>query len=288
MASPVERPLVVNADDLGLHPDINRGIERAHTEGIVGSASLAAVGQAFDDALEICRRNPRLDVGVHLTLVGERPLSDPTQLGRLVTANGAFAAGYSALVPRVLSGAVSQAAVLRELSAQVERVVQAGIRPSHIDGHQHVHLLPRVWPVVMELARRFSIPWIRVPRFRPVGEGSPRALVTAFRVGLNTLQGWRRSGLGSHRSPDQTPALGLSGHLSAENILHALRGSPSGIVAELVTHPGIGSPELKARYDWGFDWTGETDALTDPSLRSAVRDAGFRLTTFADLASQGA
>lgn len=285
MTSGADRPLVVNADDLGLHPDINRGIERAHTEGIVGSASFAAVGEAFDDALEICRRNPSLDIGVHLTLVAERPLSDPERLGRLVTPEGTFAAGYAPLLLRVLSGAVSQAAVRRELTAQVERVVGAGIRPSHLDGHQHVHLLPRVWPVVLELAQRFSIPWIRVPRFGPATEGSPSPFVSTFRIGLNVLQAWRRSGLGARRSPDRTPALGHSGHLSTENILNAVQGLPTGIVAELVAHPGINSPELEAHYQWGFDWTGEADALTDPGLRSGLQDAGFRLTTFAELAS---
>ena len=167
----------------------------------------------------------------------------------MVLRDGTFPAGYADLVPRVLSGAISQAAIRRELSAQVERVVEAGIHPSHIDGHQHVHLLPRVWPVVLELAKRFSIPWIRIPKFRPVAEGSPSAYVTGFRLGLNTLQSWRRTGLGSRRSPDLTPALGLSGHLATETILHAVRGLPSGTVAELVTHPGISSsqPEVPLR-----------------------------------------
>ena len=285
MAVSAERVLVVNADDLGLHLDINRGIERAHGEGIVRSASLSAAGDAFDDALELCRRNPELDVGVHLTLVEERPLTDPERLGRLVTAEGRFVSGYGVLVPRMISGAVSEEAVRRELTAQVERVIEAGIRPSHLDGHQHVHLLPRVWPVVTDLARRHSIPWIRVPRFRPVNAGSPSFVVTALRCVMNVLQRRRRHSLSVGRSPDATPALGFSGHLTADRILRDLDRIPSGLVSELVTHPGVQSPELEASYDWGFDWDRETAALTDPSLRASLEDAGFRLTTFAELAS---
>ena len=285
MAVSSERLLVVNADDLGLHLDINRGIEMAHGDGIVRSASLSAAGNAFDDALELCRRNPELDVGVHLTLVEEQPLTDPERLGRLVTAEGRFVSGYAALVPRMISGAVSVEAVRRELSAQVERVIKAGIRPSHLDGHQHVHLLPRVWPVVMDLARRHSIPWIRVPRFRPVNAGSPSFVVTALRCVMNVLQRRRKHSLSVGRSPDATPALGFSGHLTADRILRALDRIPSGLVSELVTHPGVRSPELEASYDWGFDWDRETAALTDPGLRASLEDAGFRLTTFAELAS---
>jgi predicted glycoside hydrolase/deacetylase ChbG (UPF0249 family) len=284
VAGEPDRLLVVNADDLGLHPDINRGIERAHSEGMVGSTSISAVGEAFDDAVEVCRRHPSLDVGVHLTLVEERPLSKPANLGPLVGSDGNFPGGYGDLVPRVLSGAVSVAAVRRELTAQVERVVQAGLRPSHIDGHQHVHILPRVWPVVLELAERFSIPWIRIPRFEPLAEGRPSVVVTAFRFGLNVLQSWRRrGGPGAPRSPDLTPALGFAGHLSAERILRALQHAPTGAIAELVTHPGVTSPELEARYRWGFDWSGESDALTDPELKLALQNAGFRLTTFSAL-----
>ena len=285
MAVSSERVLVVNADDLGLHLDINRGIERAHGEGIVTSASLSATGDAFDDALELCRRNPELDVGVHLTLVEERPLTDPERLGRLVTAEGRFVSGHGALVPRMISGAVSKEAVRRELTAQVERVIEAGIRPSHLDGHQHVHLLPRVWPVVMDLARRHSIPWIRVPRFRPVTAGNPSFVVTALRCGMNVLQRRRRRSLSVGRSPDVTPALGFSGHLTIDRILRGLDHIPSGLVSELVTHPGVQSPGLEASYRWGFDWDRETAALTNPSLRASLEDAGFRLTTFAELAS---
>ena len=285
MAVSSERLLVVNADDLGLHLDINRGIEMAHGDGIVRSASLSAAGDAFDAALELCRRNPELDVGVHLTLVEEQPLTDPGRLGRLVTAEGRFVSGYAALVPRMISGAVSEEAVRRELSAQVERVIEAGIRSSHLDGHQHVHLLPRVWPVVMDLARRHSIPWIRVPRFRPVSAGSPSFVVTALRCVMNVLQRRRKHSLSIGRSPDATPALGFSGHLTADRILRHLDRIPSGLVSELVTHPGVQSPELEASYDWGFDWDRETAALTDPSLGASLEEAGFRLTTFAELAS---
>jgi len=285
VAASSERLLLVNADDLGLHLDINRGIERAHREGIVRSASLSAAGDAFEDALELCRRNPELDVGVHLTLVEERPLTDPERLGRLVTTEGRFVSGYAALFPRMISGAVSEEAVRRELTAQVERVIEAGIRPSHLDAHQHVHLLPRVWPVVTDLARRHSIPWIRVPRFWPVNAGSPSLGVTALRCAMNVLQHQRRRSLSDGRSPDATPALGFAGHLTRDRILRDLDRIPAGLVSELVTHPGVQSPELEASYGWGFDWDGETAALTDPNLRAALEDAGFRLTTFAELAS---
>ncbi|MSR20776.1 MAG: ChbG/HpnK family deacetylase [Gemmatimonadetes bacterium] len=277
------RTLIVNADDLGLHPDIDRGIEAAHREGIVTSASISAVGSSFEQAVELCRRNPRLDVGVHLTLVGERPLTDPRRLGDLVTKDGRFVDSHPALVSRALTLRLDRGAVARELGAQVERVVDAGIRPTHLDGHQHVHLLPGVWPVVVELARKHGIRWVRVPAFVPVTAGHPGAAGLALRSGLNVLQRVRRGALGALRCADATPALGMSGHLTVDRILEGLAAVPDGAVAELVAHPGVTTPALRARYDWGYDWSGETAALSNPALREAIAARGFALRSFAEL-----
>ena len=279
------RTLIVNADDLGLHADIDRGIETAHREGIVGCASISAVGSSFDNAVDVCRRNSRLDVGVHLTLVGERPLTDPSGLGELVTAEGRFVEAHPALVARILTGRIGRDAVRRELEAQVDRVERAGLRPTHLDGHQHVHLLPSVWPIVVELARAHGIGWVRVPGFAPMCEGGPVPSVMALRFGLNGLRRLRRTALAPLRSADTTPALGESGHLTIERILRGLARVPTGAVAELVTHPGVTTPALQSRYDWGYDWTGETAALSDPALRRTIEDQGFDLRRFADLAA---
>jgi predicted glycoside hydrolase/deacetylase ChbG (UPF0249 family) len=279
------RILVVNADDLGLHPDIDRGIEEAHREGIVTSASISAVGASFEGAVELCHRNPRLDVGVHLTLVGERPLADPSVLGGLVTAEGSLPHAHPALTARALAGLLRRDAVERELAAQVDRVNRAGLSPSHLDAHQHVHLLPRVWPVVIELAKAHGIRWVRVPVFAPSWAGRPGTTRLVLRLGMNALASLRRASLGALRSADSTPALGQSGRLTPEVILRALRRVPPGALAELVTHPGVTTPALRARYDWGYDWSGETTALRDPELRRSLERDGFELRGFADLAS---
>ena len=279
------RVLIVNADDLGLHEDINRGIETAHVDGIVTSASLSAVGEAFEHAITVCRTCPELDIGVHLTLVEEHPLTDPSALGGLVNKSGRFPESHTGLVARSLSGRVSRTAVRRELTAQVEKVLEAGIRPTHLDAHQHVHLLPGIWPVVVALAVEYGIPWLRMPRFSPIGVGAPSPVLAALRVGMNTLQGIRRSSLGTLRAPDATPALGLSGHLTTDAILAALHDAPQGSISELVTHPGVTTPSLEDRYRWGYDWSGETAALTDPTLRETLHGSGFALHSFSGVAA---
>jgi predicted glycoside hydrolase/deacetylase ChbG (UPF0249 family) len=221
---------------------------------------------------------------VHLTLVGERPLSDPASLGDLVTPSGRFVDRHTALVARSLARRLDRRALLRELEAQIDRVERTGIRPSHLDGHQHVHLLPGIWPIAVELARRHGIRWVRLPAFRPLMNGAGPIQV-GLRWGLNVLQRRRKAMLRGLRSAHVTPALAESGHLDAERIMRALERVPAGAVAELVTHPGSSTGALEARYDWGYDWSGETAALTDHRLRSAIDTAGFELRRFSDLAA---
>lgn len=277
--------LVVNADDLGLHADVNRGIERAHREGIVTSASFSVVGEAFDDGVATCYRCPELDIGLHLTLVEEHPLSPPESLGRLVGPDGRFLDDHSALLGHILTGRVTRAAVRNEFEAQFARLVNAGIRPSHVDAHQHIHLLPVIWPAIVGLAIEHGILWVRVPRFHPVAEGAPSRKVLLLRSGLNVLQRVRRISLSPLRSPDSMPALGHSGHLTTDRILRGLSASRRGGIMELVAHPGVTSESLLERYRWGYDWSGETEALTDPELRTSIEREGYLLRTFADLAA---
>src|SRR5687768_4367037 len=118
MAGSMGRPrLIVTADDVGLHPGMTEGAIRAHREGIVTACSVVANGAAFEDAVSRLREVPSLEVGVHLALVEERPL---TVLR--------FPKKYTSFVPLYLSRVISLAAIESELRAQIERVVTSGLR----------------------------------------------------------------------------------------------------------------------------------------------------------------
>ena len=80
--------LIVHADDLGLSEKTNEGILKAYRDGIVTSASIMANGTAFEHAVEICRENRPLDVGVHLTLVEELPVISREQVSSMVDRQG--------------------------------------------------------------------------------------------------------------------------------------------------------------------------------------------------------
>lgn len=269
--------LIVTADDVGLHPGMTRGALAAHDGGIVTAVSVSPNGRDFEAAVELLRDRPKLDVGAHLSLVGERPLSPPRAIPSLVGADGRLHAKYPAFAARYALGRIRAADLETELRAQVERLLATGLRVVHLNSHQHLHLLPRVFDAVLKLAQEHGIPAVRIPN-EPEAGLSPRGLQLAV---LNAL-GRRARLRGQNISPDRTIGILAAGHLTAATLRRCLAHVAEG-VTELVCHPGLDGAELARIYDWGYGWDEETAALSDPDLPGLLRERGVSLTTFSDL-----
>ena len=143
--------LVVNADDFGFTPDVNRGIVAAHRDGILTASTLMANGAAFDDAVRLARDTPSLDVGCHLVLISGRSALPPH----------APLPATAAELLRAL--ATRRIRVYDELAAQVRKILSAGIEATHLDTHKHTHLAPPVLDAVARIAEEFDIRWVRRP-----------------------------------------------------------------------------------------------------------------------------
>lgn len=267
--------LVVNADDFGFTPDVNEGILRSHLEGIVRSTSLMANGPAFEHAVRIAQKHPSLGVGCHLTLVqGESVASPGTQLPRSAS--------------RLLASPPTLQKALRELQAQIEALLDHGIRPSHLDTHQHVHLLPVVLEAVATLADRFRIPWIRKPFDTPLG------MAPVLRAGLAlAIRPWRipfeeRLHRARCRTTDYFAGFVGTGAMDSRWLVALLAGLPGGI-GELMCHPGICGPELqRAHTRLKQSREIEMRALCSDEVRRAVAEHGIELLSYRDLAADAA
>lgn len=249
--------LIVTADDVGLHPGMTAGAIRAHREGIVTACSIVANGVAFDDAVARLRDVPSLEVGVHLALVEERPLTAIR-----------FPKKYTSFVPLYLARLIPISAIERELRAQLERVLATGLRVTHLNSHQHLHLLPRVFALVVRLAREYGIGYVRIVDDHG-GTARPLSMRALSALGRRA----RIAGL----TNDRTIGVSIAGHLhDVVPLLEHVEG-----VTELVTHPGVGV----SGYAWGYGWERETAALCDPRLREALATRGIELiapaTTYA-------
>jgi predicted glycoside hydrolase/deacetylase ChbG (UPF0249 family) len=285
--SPLSRQLVVNADDFGISRGVNRGIVEAHRKGLVTSASLMPNLPSAEDALTRAAICPDLGLGLHLTLTAGRPLSPPDLVPTLVDTDGRFFV-LGTLLSRLSLGQVRADDLARELTAQVEWALRRGVRPSHLDSHHHVHVHPRVAPVVIGLARQHGIGWVRCP---VEGGPSPALLglppkdaartLAISTFGLVTRILVRRAGL---RTTRQFRGIGLGMGFATPGLLDTLDRLPPGLT-ELMTHPGNPDEELARLTVFAEGRDRELAALTAPPARELVRRRRIRLTSFAWLGS---
>jgi predicted glycoside hydrolase/deacetylase ChbG (UPF0249 family) len=271
--------LIVNADDYALTKGVSRAILRAHRDGIVTSTSVLAIGPAFEHTVPALRDTADIGVGAHLAAVGEDPpLLSAREIPTLVDRRGHLPMSWRQLLPRVLARRVDLDDLRREFAAQLARLTGAGLRLTHVDSHQHVHLWPSIGEVVLDVAADAGIDRVRIIRSTarsPIG-------VTVRRFGRAFEQRASARGI-AH--PVTATGLDEAGTLALPRLLEAIErlGRSGAASAELAAHPGeAGDPDL-TRYEWGYAWEHELAALTDPAVKQAVADAGFGLGSYADL-----
>jgi chitin disaccharide deacetylase len=248
----VKPHLIVTADDVALDRSMTEGAIRAHRDGIVTACSIVANGLHFNEAVAQLRAVPRLEVGIHLALVEERSLTTgslmPRNYARWLLSRG---------------GPDPE----REMRAQIEKVLGAGLNVTHVNGHQHLHMWPSLFRIVERLAKEYHIPYIRRVDDRGGRAGKLR------RASMGVLN---RLGRRAHGKNDRTIGVAEAGHLTAERIIELLDEVGDG-VTELVTHPGAGVPRYYAH--WRYEWDAETAALCDPRVRAAIEKRHIKLAS---------
>jgi hopanoid biosynthesis associated protein HpnK len=270
----VKRLLVV-ADDLGLTPGVNAGIATAFREGILTSASLLTNTRHFGDTVSLARSLAGLKVGIHLTLVGGPPVLQAAQVPSLAGSDGLFRRSWRRFLPAWWAGRIRQDEVQAEWRAQISRAVQAGIRPTHLDSHQHLHVLPELWRITLQLAAEFHIPRVRLPR--EVADDAP-ATPLARRLVRRALARLCPAppNDGPVRCCEHFFGISETGRLDEAALRAVLRRIPDGW-SELIAHPGIPDAELRHDYPWGYRWQEEARALASPGAREELDQQGITL-----------
>lgn len=144
--------LKIIADDFGLHKSINDGIVFLLKENKIQGASLMPNGEEFDDAVKQSLSNQFSNIGIHLNLVEQKSVI----LGKPMPKN------HRIFFIKYILGLIKFDFIQRELEAQILKVIQVGIKPAFINGNQHLHLLPGIIGIVIKLAQKYQIPYIRI------------------------------------------------------------------------------------------------------------------------------
>lgn len=180
------RQLALHADDLGMNRAVNDGILRGFRDGLLTSTSVLsnaphaaealprwkqleadrAAGSLPSQAARSKLGDPacQFDLGVHLNLTQGRPLTADRFPAELLDTQGRFPSVFSLFARLWRTGDKFQSAIRDEWQRQIEFVCDGGIRPTHLNGHQYVEMLPIARNIVPELLQRFGIATVRVAR----------------------------------------------------------------------------------------------------------------------------
>lgn len=248
--------LIVNADDFGYTESISAGILRAHRDGIVTATTLMTSAPDTRGAATLARANPSLDVGVHLVVTFDRPLTDVELVRTLVDKDGRFFRPIE-----LLSRQIDPGEALVEYRAQYRKARELlGREPTHVDSHHWVHDHPALEWAIGELARETGA------AARIHSDGQHDRL--------------RARGV---RTPDHfAREFQYEGKVGVDSLLALLeRIARQTGVTELMCHPGEPDEGLAKRSGYARERQTELATLTDPRVRAAVKDLGITLATFA-------
>lgn len=286
------RRLIINADDFGLTPGVNRGILDCHRKGIVTATTLMANSRAFDDAVRTTRAEPGLDVGCHIVLVNGEPLVPRELVPTLVTGDGNFRESIIDLAGAAFSGAINRVEIAAEATAQIRKLQQAGVNVSHIDTHKHAHMFPRILDAALNAAQACDVRAIRNP-YAPVQPLRLTALAkrpwlwTRYtetkllrRLGARFRQRIESEGM---VTTDGTFGIVSTGALDLDLFRAVIGCIPDG-TWEFVCHPGYKDTELETvRTRLRGSRPRELEVLTSAEARVFLEEQGIELISYRDL-----
>lgn len=248
--------LIINADDFGLSPGVNKGIIEAYQAGGISSTTLMVNMPCFADAVRLASLHPELGVGLHVNLTYGRPVSDPKLIPSLVQADGRFHP-ISQTCNRELRD------IEIELSAQWNRFIASGLRPTHLDAHHHLHqIFPEVYEAMARLATKENIA-MRRPQL-PHGE-SGNAAPLPLTTNLVLLDSYDADN-------------GL------QKLLHYLHNLPDGST-EIMCHPGYVDEWLRVISKLTQERESELIVFRNPVVNETIQAHGIRLIHYGLLGS---
>jgi len=271
--------LIVNADDYGYFPCVSQGIVEAAQAGVVSATGLIANGPDLGRQIPWLRGLERLDLGVHLNLTSRHPLTQ-AMAEKLAASGGQFPAAF-AMAGQILAGRIGLRVVRDEWRAQIETLLGHGLRLVFLNSHEHIHMLPSLFPVAQELASEYRIPHIRLTRAEwlpPFGFSSVlRSLL------LHTMEAVNRLRSGASSEP-LFIGLGRSGKLDLEYLQTIFARMRPGRAYELMCHPGRFDPaQISDRKLLAYhDWESELALLTGPRFKALCEDYGIAIINYRD------
>ncbi len=281
--------LIVNADDYGLTPGINRAVEELCMQRAITSATLMSAAASVQPAAAFATAHPELGVGCHIVLLDGSPAADPASVPSLLASDGkSLHRTLGTFLMKMFRGEIRAGDIEREVTAQIQRMKALGLTPTHVDTHKHTHMFPAVLAPVLKAAKACGVGAIRNP-FEP--EWSVRASSEAGwkrKTEVRLLRRYRENFLRMVReqgfaTTDGALGVAATGSLDTATLRAILAAGPQEGTFELVCHPGYVDDELRASSTRLLDSRAiEVGALSD--CASLLQDRA-ELISYRELAS---
>lgn len=286
---PAMKRLIINADDFGLTPGINRAVLKAFRDGVLTSTTLMVNAPSFPEAVSIARANPRLGVGVHLNILRGRPVLPPGEVRSLVDASGSFLKSTTRLIRRWTLGRIDPREVCAEFGAQIRRAKDAGLSPTHLDSERHLHSI--FFVVAAAAGSEHGIRKLRlcgeISPFSPSTALSPSSLKTLLLLILSRFNR-REAVLRDIASPDHFFGVRYSCRMDLAHLVEIISSLPDGN-SEIMCHPGYVKKEIESlREKFGIYRILESPeeeliALLSPRIRSTIEAQKIELINYGNL-----
>jgi predicted glycoside hydrolase/deacetylase ChbG (UPF0249 family) len=269
-----DRVVIIHTDDIGMCQASVTAFAELAEFGLISSGAVMVPCAWFPAAAAGSRSNPEADLGIHLTLTCEwdayrwGPISSSDPASGMIDDEGYF---YRTTELAQAHGQPD--AVARELAAQVERALAAGMRPTHVDTHMGSVYSAAFLPAYLDVARRYRL----APMF--------------FR---DQEQGWRARGADAETAAGMallSQQLEEAGVPLIDNIAMMPLDAPDDRIGQakrmfeslppglthFIIHPSHDTPELRAiAADWPSR-VADLQAFTSQELRAHIRDIGIQV-----------
>jgi hopanoid biosynthesis associated protein HpnK len=270
--------VVIVADDLGRTSSVNCAIAEAHDKGIVTAASLMAGGEAFQEAVQIAVMRRELSVGLHVTLCDGRAVLPHSRIPDLTNPDG-YLERRPAMAWLRYSRRSFLSQIEAEVQAQFDRLEEAGIHPTHVDSHHHLHMHPVIFEVLCQQASRRGVDWIRLPQESlsvvyslrsPLRRVMPFIEYAVFGIlGEYNLKTAQKYGI---HVACQVYGLSRTGSIDEKYLLDIL-SLARGSLNEIFTHPDVATESGRH----------ELEALTSIKVRNLLASRGITPVGFREL-----
>ncbi|KXU45308.1 MAG: carbohydrate deacetylase [Longibaculum muris] len=257
--------IINNADDFGYSPAINYGIIESYLQGVLTSTTIMPAMMGFDHAIALAKANPGLGIGVHLTLTCGKPLLKGHQT--LVDENGNF---KKLAFYQDATTSISDEEVYAEWKAQIEKVYQAGIQPTHLDSHHHIHTFKNNPSIVKKLAKEYNLP-VR-------NSFADKTILTSENIQCNDIliDPWKNLGDKIENIEDKVKVL------SEEIISLVQEASLQNEIIEVMWHPAYLDYKILTESSFAYPRVIEAEAIKQKDLVKYMKD-NFELCTYQNI-----